>query len=63
MDKRLSFFTFVCSRTLNGNSVHHTLEKKKTKHIYRVLNRVYNFVRVSVLIINGLLPAGLISFA
>ena len=61
MDKRLSFFTFVCSRTLNGNSVHHTLEKKK--HIYRVLNRVYNFVRVSVLIINGVLPAGLISFA
>ena len=61
MDKRLSFFTFVCSRTLNGNSVHHTLEKKK--HIYRVLNRVYNFLGVSVLIINGVLPAGLISFA
>ena len=62
MDKRLSFFTFVSSRTLNGNSVRHTLEKKK-KHIYRVLNRVYNFVRVSVLIINGVWPAGLISFA
>ena len=61
MDKRLSFFTFVCSRTLNGNSVHHTLEKKK--HIYGVLNRVYNFLGVSVLIINGVLPAGLISFA
>ena len=48
LDKRLSFFTFVCSRTLKGNSVHHTLEKK---HIYRVLNRVYNLV----LIINGVL--------
>ena len=44
MDKRVSFFTFVSSRTLNGDSVHHTLEKKK--HIYRVLNGVYNFVRV-----------------
>ena len=62
MDKRLFFFTFVCSRTLNGNSVHHTLEKKK-QHIYHVLNRVYNSVRVCRNLINGVLPAGLISFA
>ena len=45
MDKRLSFFRFVCSRTLNGNSVHNTVHLKK-KQIYRVLNGVYNFVRV-----------------